>query len=60
MDFLKDKLQGASGEKPAGEQTSAGGGGFMDKINGALGGGKSSEVNEGMYPLLCICLQAGG
>ncbi|KAF7324656.1 Ribokinase [Mycena kentingensis (nom. inval.)] len=57
MDFIKEQLnkhgkegeQGHAATTTHGEQhtsTSTGGGGFMDKINGALGGGAKGEEKE--------------
>jgi hypothetical protein len=55
MDYIKKFTGGDDAQTMAGENsvarpqdsTSASGGGFMSKLNGALGGGPASEKNEG-------------
>ena len=60
MDFVKNAMGGGGGnnnnnggenQQPSSGQQSGGGGGFLggigDKINGAAGGGRESEKNEG-------------
>lgn len=50
MDFVKNALGGNNTAQPAAadpEEAKKGGFNFGDAINGALGGGKQSEANEG-------------
>lgn len=62
MDALKNAVGMGGGENKAEGQTaeqSSGGGGFMDKLNSAAGGGKESEAKEDYLdkgPLLHHCL----
>jgi hypothetical protein len=61
MDFVKNAFSGSNANKDhdgrpdnavvAEEQKKQGGFNFGDSINGALGGGKSSEANEGVARL---------
>lgn len=45
MDYVTNLTGGGNAEKKP-ETTQAKSGGFMDSINGALGGGKKSEQKE--------------
>lgn len=68
MDYLKNLTGTNSGEAPRNEvsteqggrstETNAsGGGGFMGKINNAMGGGAAGEKKEGKFPVYLLALQ---
>lgn len=46
MDYVKNLTGGGNTQKKPEATTQESSGGFMDSINGALGGGKQSEQKE--------------
>ena len=49
MDFLKKMGNNQTTEVSGAQQTGNTGGGFMDKVNNSMGGGKSGEAKEGAF-----------